>query len=99
MLPDRLRGLAREDLKAIGRYTQKKWGRGQRNQYLAALVRSFYLLASDPQLGRRCDDVRLGYRRYEVGKHVVFFRLAEGFLEVVRILHSRMDMKRHISAN
>jgi toxin ParE1/3/4 len=97
MLQIRLRAAAREDLKSIGRYTQKKWGREQRNHYLASLDRSFQLLADDPKLGRSCDDVRLGYRKYNVGKHVVFYRLNDGCLEIVRILHGRMDVKRHIS--
>jgi len=29
---------AREDLKAIGRYTQRNWGRRQRDAYLTQLV-------------------------------------------------------------
>jgi len=96
MLPIQLRAAAREDLKYIGRYTQQKWGREQRNQYLALLDHSFHLLANDPHLGRSCDDIRLGYRKHEVGKHVVFYRLNNGYLEIVRILHGRMDVKRHI---
>jgi toxin ParE1/3/4 len=96
MLQIRIRAAAREDLKAIGRYTQKKWGREQRNRYLALIDESFHLLAVDPQKGRCCDVIRLGYRKYKVGRHVIFYRLYAAHLEIVRILHERMDVARHI---
>jgi toxin ParE1/3/4 len=43
---------AREDLKAIGRYTQRNWGRRQRDAYLTQLDRRFHALAEMPSLGR-----------------------------------------------
>lgn len=58
---------AREDLKAIGRYTQRNWGRRQRDAYLTQLDRRFHTLAETPGLGRACDDIRAGYRRYAEG--------------------------------
>jgi toxin ParE1/3/4 len=52
-------------------------------------------LAADPRLGRTCDEVRPGYRKYPVGSHVVFYRIARGGIDVARILHQRMDFERH----
>lgn len=49
----RLTEAAKEDLRSIGRYTQTRWGREQRNLYLANLDASFHLLAKEPQRGRR----------------------------------------------
>lgn len=91
--------LAKEDLKEIGRYTEKNWGRKQRNVYLSALDDCFYRLADSPDLGRACDEIRVGYRRFYQGKHVVFYRKVENRIEIVRILHERMDVERHFSEN
>lgn len=86
---------AREDLKAIGRYTQRNWGRRQRDAYLTQLDRRFHVLAEMPSLGRACDDIRPGYRRYAEGSHTIFYREVGGDIEIVRILHGRMDPDRH----
>jgi toxin ParE1/3/4 len=87
---------AREDLKAIGRYTQRNWRRRQRDAYLTHLDRRFHALAELPSLGRSCDDIRPGYRRYSEGSHTIFYREATGGIEIVRILHGRMDPDRHL---
>jgi toxin ParE1/3/4 len=86
---------AREDLKAIGRYTQRNWGRRQRDAYLTQLDRRFHALAEMPSLGRACDDIRPGYRRYSEGAHTICYREVGGDIEIVRILHGRMDPDRH----
>ncbi len=86
---------AKEDLKAIARYTQDTWGREQRNRYLTELDRSFHALAADPLKGRDCGDIRPGYRKYPVGRHWIFYRGINGGdrIEIVRVLHGRMDVE------
>ena len=42
---------ARDDLKAIGRYTQETWGREQRNRYLNLIDDAFHDLAVNPMKG------------------------------------------------
>ncbi len=51
---------ARDDIREIGRYTQRKWGKDQRRNYLNDLDKKFGLLAENPLLGRRCDSIREG---------------------------------------
>ena len=88
---------AYEDLKSIARHTQDRWGRAQRDKYLSSLDECFHLLAENPGLGRACDEIRAGYRKMQEGRHVVFYRsLAEG-IEIVRILHSSMDIESQLS--
>jgi toxin ParE1/3/4 len=87
---------AKTDLKNIARYTHQEWGISQRNFDLTQIDQAFYLLAQLPDHGRKCDDIREGYRKYKVGKHVVFYRLVEEDIEVVRILHERMDFEQHL---
>ena len=54
-------------------------------------------LAEDKRRSRSAEDVRAGYRKAAVGSHILFFRVTDaGLLDVVRILHQRMDISRHL---
>lgn len=89
---------AKADLKAIGRYTKETWGPEQRNRYLTMLDNRFHDLAAHPLKGRDCSDIRPGYRKHGVGKHIVFYRQSEtDDIEIVRVLHERMDVESHLS--
>lgn len=86
-----------EDLREIGRYTQKRWGQDQRRRYLALLDRCFHALAENPNQGQRCDEIRSGYRKYPSGQHIVFYCEQNiGGIEIIRVLHERMDLEVHL---
>lgn len=88
---------AKDDLLNIARYTEKTWGRAQRNTYLTNLDQAFQAISASPQIGKACDYIRAGYFKYAVGKHLVFYRLVDNDkIEIVRILHERMDLKLRI---
>lgn len=88
---------AKSDLKAIGVYTQNTWGKQQRNRYLTLLDKSFCALAADHLTGRDCGEIRSGYRKHKAGKHVIFYReINASLIEIVRILHERMDIEAHL---
>ncbi|HKM63956.1 MAG TPA: type II toxin-antitoxin system RelE/ParE family toxin, partial [Acidisphaera sp.] len=53
-------------------------------------------VAAQPGLGRPCPEVRPGYYRCAAGSHVVFYRRTDAGIEIVRILHGRMDFVRHL---
>lgn len=85
------------DLKDIARYTQKLWGREQRNDYLRMLDACFRQLAANPSLGKECQNIREGYWKQAAGSHVIFYRHASGdSIEIVRVLQGRMDLDTHL---
>jgi len=94
----RLTRAAREDLAEIGRYTERRWGVAQRRAYLAQLDARMELLVDHPQMGTARDDVRRGYRCLREARHLIFYRAAAGTVEIVRVLHQRMDVRRHLSS-
>ena len=94
----RLSRRAEQDLQEIADFTRDHWGTKQCLIYLDALESCCQRLADLPSLGRACDDLRPGYFRMEHGRHVIFYRLVEGGVLVVRILHVRMLPKRHFEA-
>ena len=52
----------------------------------------YHFLAENPEKGKNCDDIRLGYKKYMVWKHIIFYREIDGVaIEIVRILHGSMD--------
>ena len=58
---------------------------------------AFSDLTVHPLMGRDCSDIRPGYRKYGIGKHLVFYRQIESEeIEIVRILHERMDVGQHL---
>lgn len=87
---------AGRDLTKIYLDTAKKWGRNQADTYDAELLSTVKLLADNPELGRKCDDIRAGYRRHEHGRHIIFFRKRRVDILIVRIIYNGMDIKRHL---
>lgn len=81
---------AESDLKSIVRYTMKTWGRAQTEIYKQGLRDCFELIAGNSSIGRRCDFIRPGLRRFEHGKHVIFYVLQTGEVQIVRVLHQQM---------
>ena len=50
-------------------------------------------------MGRACDDIREGYRKFPHGGHVIYYRQSgEEELLIVRILHMTMDVDFNIGA-
>jgi toxin ParE1/3/4 len=84
-----LSGAARKDLKKIANYTLQMWGEEQMWKYTRDLTKCCDLLAEGPELGRHCDRFAPGLRRFEVGKHVIFYLWEPDGIAVVRILHQQ----------
>lgn len=90
---------AQADLKSIAIYTQEHWGSRQRNAFLKEMDQVFHSLAKNPAMGRTCDHIREGYRKFPHGAHVIYYKQIEKEdLLIVRILHSSMDLELHIGA-
>jgi toxin ParE1/3/4 len=81
---------AEDDLLSIGEYTLRTWDEDQAARYLTDLEACCLMLATNPALGRSCDDIRPGLRRMERGRHVVFYREDASGILISRILHQRM---------
>jgi toxin ParE1/3/4 len=88
---------AQADLEQIWEYTHDHWGVDQAEGYLRELQSAIERAAANPRIGRACDEIRPGYRKLAAGSHMLFYRVtAEGVVDVVRVLHQRMDIDRHL---
>ncbi|MDO5673235.1 MAG: type II toxin-antitoxin system RelE/ParE family toxin [Actinomycetaceae bacterium] len=92
----RLSPLARQDMSQIWDYSIDHWGFEQTALYFQDMRAAFERLAASPSLGQVCDVIRPGYRRYAIGSHLVFYRARPAGVDVIRILHQRMDPTLHL---
>jgi toxin ParE1/3/4 len=79
------------DLDQIWAFTAERWGVAQAERYLGAIRDVCAALAAGEATGTDASHISPGYRRIRAGRHIVFFRPASGTVEIVRILHERMD--------
>ena len=84
------------DLDAIWDYTVKHWGIEQAEFYVRQRETAIKSVAVEPRLGRPCDEICAGYKKYPAGSHVLFFRVTSAGIDVVRILHRHMDFDLHL---
>jgi len=88
---------ARGDLGEIWDYSAAQWGSAQADRYVRLIAAACASLAAGRVTGRSADAIRSGYFRHAVGSHVLFYRARRnGGIEIVRILHRRMDIERHL---
>ncbi|MFN3712316.1 MAG: type II toxin-antitoxin system RelE/ParE family toxin [Alcanivoracaceae bacterium] len=90
-----LSGEADQDVSDIFDYSVQMFGVAQAAEYLLSLDACFQSLIVNPDLGRERNEIRLGLRSVPVGSHVVFYRIDESFLRIVRVLHGSRDLPRH----
>ena len=84
--------VARQEVLDIWDYSFENWGQEQADRYLAALDAMFARIANGSAPSRPADELRPDLRKVPVGRHVVFFREGAEAVEVVRVLHERMDV-------
>jgi toxin ParE1/3/4 len=87
-----------EDLANIWNYTFEVWSEVQADKYYNYLFDCFQNLSDNPKLGRTYSDVTDYLLGYRATQHIIFFRkISQTTIEIVRVLHSRMDLKNRIS--
>lgn len=87
---------AKSDFSGIWDYTLEEWGVEQAEKYARELWAEMQKQASDHSTSTDISNVRSGYRKKKSGSHVIFFKLIDDGIDVIRILHQRMDFDRHL---
>jgi toxin ParE1/3/4 len=87
---------ARADLESIWRYSFENWGPAQADRYVGSLRQVIEGLPEGHSASRPADEIRPGYRLALAGRHMVVFRQTGHVLEVIRVLHQRMDAGRWV---
>ncbi len=81
---------ARRDLRALFDYIAQD-NPAAAKSLLAKLKETCLRIARFPNMGALREDLAPDLRSFPVGNYVVFYRNAEGRIEIVRVLHSARD--------
>lgn len=83
-----------EDLSNIWNYTYEIWSENQADKYYQLIIETCQEIAKSPTIGRSYEEISKKILGLRVGKHVIFYReLKLKEIEIVRVLHERMDLK------
>lgn len=97
MAKPRFTNKAVEDLTSIWEYTFETWSERQADEYYGMLISACgkaMALTSFP--ASHYDEISRDLYGIKAGHHIIFFKhLINGDVLIVRILHERMDIKRH----
>ena len=88
----RLSALTERDPEDIWTYTLHSWSREQADHYHGDIIAAIEDLACHDRNGRDASDIRPGYFKYAVGRHLLFYRVTTDSLDVIRVLHQSMDL-------
>ena len=99
MRPARLALLAeaRKDMIELRRYSLREFGRAAADRYVDDIRSVFLLLRDKPRAGAELSDIAPGLRAFTKRGHRIFYRIVEGTIVIVRILHHSRDVPRHLA--
>ena len=79
---------AKADVRRIYFYGLEQHGEARADRYLAGLNERFQEIADTPLI-YPADDIRVGYRRSTYKSDVIYYRIAEDFVEIIAVLGSQ----------
>ena len=80
------------DLDEIWLYTVETWSLTQADRYFSLIFDEIDHICEHPTSGKSMDHIRKGYRASKVKSHLVFYRVIDNTIEIIRILHEKMDI-------
>lgn len=88
---------AQNDLKDINQYGLRQWGRPHCESYLAKVKKQFCLRTQQPLMGTERPELMPDTRSFPVESHTLFYRVIANRVEIIRVLHGRQDIQRHLT--
>ena len=83
-----------EDLSKIWNYTYEIWSESHADKYYKLLIDFCKEISENPKIGKKYEEIDKDIFGYKVSQHIIFYRVIKAReIEVLRILHGRMDLK------
>ncbi|MDD7915904.1 type II toxin-antitoxin system RelE/ParE family toxin [Polaribacter ponticola] len=93
-----IRQKANDDLNDIWSYTFENWSENQADKYYMMLKLSCENIGENPEIGKVYNGISKNLLGLKSGKHIIFYySISVNEIEVVRILHERMDLKNKLT--
>ena len=80
------------DLEEVDDYLARRDVKAARD-FIFRIVEIFELLAEHPEIGRRRPELKTGLRSFPVGNYVVYYRVADRRVQILRDSHGARDAK------
>ena len=86
-----------DDLSKIWDYTDEVWSENQADKYYFELLSDCQELAENQNLGKNYNEIEKNLLGFQSGRHLIFYRILNATkIEIIRILHTRMDLKNRL---
>jgi toxin ParE1/3/4 len=85
------------DLEEIWLYTVEKWSGEQADRYYFLIFDEINFICGNVDTGKSMNHIRKGYRASKVKFHLIFYRVTNDVVEIIRILHERMDIENRLN--
>ena len=87
-----------DDLTDIWNYTLQEWSERQADKYYEIIKFACEEIGQNPDIGKNYAEISKNLFGLSSGKHIIFYhKISEEEIEVIRILHERMDLKNRIN--
>ena len=93
-----LSAAADQDIVDIYDYAEQAYGAEQAEAYVLKLEVFLDELVRSPEMGRGRDEIKPGLRSFPKEHHVIFYRILNDRIRIVRVLHNRRDLTRIFSS-
>jgi len=92
-----LRRKAIEDLNTIWNYTLENWSEKHADKYYSLIKMACSWIGENPDIGKEYEGVDPNLLGLKSEKHIIFYQvISSRRIEVIRILHERMDLNSRI---
>ena len=87
-----------DDLEEILKYTFETWSEKQADKYYFEIIDRCEELKFDFELTNDYSSILLELKGVKINRHLIFFRFSSNdVIEIVRILHEKMNFNRHLN--
>jgi len=87
---------AYHDLDDIWFYTFENWSENQANKYFESIIQEIELMCENPKKAKKMSKIKSDFFYFRTLSHYVFFKFGDDEIEIIRILHKRMDFSKHL---
>ena len=84
--------LAKQELKEINRYIARLNYNAAR-RLINRIKQQCKLLADFPEMGQKCDELEPDIRSFPVENYIIFYRLIDDGVQIVRVISGYRDLE------
>ena len=84
--------LAKQELKEINRYIARLNSNAAR-RLINRIKQQCKLLADFPEMGQKCDELEPDIRSFPVENYIIFYRLIDDGVQIVRVISGYRDLE------